>query len=520
MNIEHVIKNILKNKGYLHNVDVQLFIENILKKYLETQTILFDDFNPNCQFPFILCNEDIEDIQAPIRITFSINPHEVLFKDFRDSKGIEKLEHEKNLEQYVQYTSDILNSTVKNNDFKSLIILTLLNDKEIEELNYRFSHISDFFHKDVAFFGTTFLNNIIKKIPAEVEELTNKLFSIKIKDLVFEKKENWTNKRNELIKNLKSIYCNSGKVSLLLGAGVSCSANLPSWDELISSLFITYLVNSSIDNEDLGVMNAGEYGEIIRHISKTFSEKYLKSALLSARYLRTGFSTQDQDSKAFIKELQKNLYKKEKKESALIKSIGKLCIPTRTGAKVKSIITYNFDNLIEQHLNNSNLKFRSIFLDNDKYSNEELPLYHVHGFIPENIELENDSSFEKMDLIFSEEGYHRMYSNPYHWSNLIQLSTLKENTCIMIGLSMDDPNLRRLLEIAQAGNESIQHFAFLKRINISEISKKSKNSAVLESSFLERHHNLQELIFSELGVNIIWFEKFEELPELLNQLLN
>ena len=165
-------------------------------------------------------------------------------------------------------------------------------------------------------------------------------------------------------------------------------------------------------------MKAGEYAEIIRHISRTFSEKYLKSALLSARYLRTGFSTQDQDSKGFIRELQKNLYNKEKKESELIKSIGRLCIPTRTGAKVRSIITYNFDNLIEQHLSNSNLKFRSIFLDNDKYSNEELPLYHVHGFIPENIELENDNSFEKMDLIFSEEGYHCMYSNPYHWSNL------------------------------------------------------------------------------------------------------
>ena len=369
-------------------------------------------------------------------------------------------------------------------------------------------------------YSKNFLNEILIDLKEEVDDLVDKLFSVKIQNLVFSKTENWKTNREDLLKKLQLQYNASGKTSLLLGAGVSCSANLPSWDELISSLFITYLVNSSLDNTDLGSMTAGEYAEIIRHISKTFSEKYLKSALLSARYLRTGFSTQDQDSKGFIKELQKNLYNKEKKESELIKSIGKLCIPTRTGAKVRSIITYNFDNLIEQHLSNSNLKFRTIFLDNDKYSNEELPVYHVHGFIPENIELENDSSFEKMDLIFSEEGYHRMYSNPYHWSNLIQLSTLKENTCIMIGLSMDDPNLRRLLEIAQSGNESIQHFAFLKRINISEISKKSKKSAILESSFLERHHNLQELIFSELGVNIIWFEKFEELPELLNQLLN
>lgn len=520
MNIDHLIKDIFKKKGLLHTVDVQLFIENILKKYLETQDIPFEDFNLSNQFSFILSRKDIAHFKAPVRIAFLTNPNEVLFKDIKKLESKKGIEYEKNLEQYVDFTSNILNSTVKSNDFNSLVILTLLSDIEIEELNSRFSHILDFYHKDVQFLGTSFLNSIIQGIPSEVDELTNKLFSIKIKDLVFEKNEDWVIKRNELINNLKNLYQQSGKVSLLLGAGVSCSANLPSWDELISSLFITYLVNSSIDNEDLGSMNAGEYAEIIRHISRTFSEKYLKSALLSARYLRTGFSTQDQDSKGFIRELQKNLYNKEKKESDLIKSIGKLCIPTRTGAKVRSIITYNFDNLIEQHLSNSNLKFRSIFLDNDKYSNEELPLYHVHGFIPENIELENDSSFEKMDLIFSEEGYHRMYSNPYHWSNLIQLSTLKENTCIMIGLSMDDPNLRRLLEIAQAGNESIQHFAFLKRINISEISKKSKKSAFLESAFLERHHNLQELMFSELGVNIIWFENFEELPKLLDQLLN
>lgn len=124
-------------------------------------------------------------------------------------------------------------------------------------------------------------------------------------------------------------------------------------------------------------------------------------------------------------------------------------------------------------------------------------------------------------MVFSEEGYHRMYSNPYHWSNLVQLANFRDNTCVMIGLSMDDPNLRRLLDIAQNGNPNANHYAFLKRVTLSEISTKNEGeSVIVEVSFLERHHKLQELIFKELGVNVIWFEEFDELPQLLGQLLN
>lgn len=514
MNIDNLIKEIFKNNGFITKVDISILIETILYKYLDKNKIKYKK-RKNGSYEFDLTLEtDFQNHKAPCGMEIFVDLEKILFNDYKNIRQKTDQEFE------FKKTQTLIFNLINKDQYNSIIFVTLLeeNDALVLEKNLSNSYPNSKFEFKV--YSKHFLNQILLDLKEEVNEIVDKLFSVKIQNLVFSKTENWKSKRENLLKELQSQYKNSGKTSLLLGAGVSCSANLPSWDELISSLFITYLVNSSSENKELSTMPATEYVETIKHISKTFSEKYLRSALLSARYLRTGFFTQNQDSKSFIKELQKNLYNKERKESDLIKIIGKLCIPTRTGAKVKSIITYNFDNLVEQHLDNANLKYRSIFLDNDKYSNEELPIYHVHGFIPQNIELDNDNSFEKMDLIFSEEGYHRMYSNPYHWSNLIQLSILKENTCIMIGLSMDDPNLRRLLEIAQTGNESIQHFAFLKRINISEISKKTKRSVYLESSFLERHHNLQELMFSELGVNIIWFEEFAELPSLLNQLLN
>lgn len=512
MNIDNLISEIFKKNGSISKVDTLILIETILDKYFDKNKIKYKQRNTGSYGFDLILETDFKNHKAPCGIEIFADLEKILANDYKNIR--KKIDQEFELKK----TQSLIFNLINKDQFNSIIFITLLDDNDALSLEKKILSSYPNSELNLKVYSKNFLNDILTDLTDDINDIVDKLFSVKLQNLVFSKNENWKIKRDNLLKELKSQYKNSGKTSLLLGAGVSCSANLPSWDELISSLFITYLIKSSSDNPEISNMPVGEYIEVIKHISKTFSEKYLSSALLSARYLRTGFFTQNQDSQSFIKELQKTLYDREMNKSELINIIGKLCVPTRTGAKVKSVITYNFDNLFEQHLDSINLKYRSIFLDNDNYSNEELPIYHVHGFIPQNIELSNDNSFEKMDLIFSEEGYHRMYSNPYHWSNLIQLSTLKENTCIMIGLSMDDPNLRRLLEIAQTGNENIQHFAFLKRINISEISKKIKNSTKLESAFLERHHNLQELMFSELGVNIIWFEKFEELPKLLNQI--
>jgi len=38
--------------------------------------------------------------------------------------------------------------------------------------------------------------------------------------------------------------------------------------------------------------------------------------------------------------------------------------------------------------------------------------------------------------------------------------------------------------------------------------------------FLNKHHRLNEKIMKELGVTIIWFTEFDEIPEILNNLIN
>jgi len=252
---------------------------------------------------------------------------------------------------------------------------------------------------------------------------------------------------------------------------------------------------------------------------------------MAARYIRKGFTKDATETKEFYKAIGKSLYELRNKsfpiKSELIKSIGSICTPKMTGSKVKTVVTYNFDDLIEREFDDRSMDTHSIYNSTEICSNEELPIYHVHGFLPQ-----DETMYEGLDrstLVFSEEGYHQIYLDSYHWSNLVQLNNLKDNTCIMIGLSMTDPNLRRLLEISSGTEERSKHYAFLRRISDENFcyKKSDKGNRVKAlrnvdgaKEFLNTHHVLNEEIMDELGVTIIWYEDHDELPGLLTRIKN
>lgn len=88
---------------------------------------------------------------------------------------------------------------------------------------------------------------------------------------------------------------------------------------------------------------------------------------------------------------------------------------------------------------------------------------------------------------------------------------------------MTDPNLRRLLDISARSVEQNKHYAFMKRLGQDEFCHDfldDKQSAVLQNlngaqKFLDTHHALNEALMLELGVNIIWYDNYDEIPEIL-----
>ena len=90
----------------------------------------------------------------------------------------------------------------------------------------------------------------------------------------------------------------------------------------------------------------------------------------------------------------------------------------------------------------------------------------------------------------------------------------------MIGLSMTDPNLRRLLEIAARKFDENKHFVFMKRVSIKNITSLIENDgAIIEEDIINQfninHHSLYEAILQDLGILIIWYEDHKEIPDLL-----
>ncbi|WP_176421876.1 SIR2 family protein [Fibrobacter sp. UWH1] len=213
--------------------------------------------------------------------------------------------------------------------------------------------------------------------------------------------------------------------------------------------------------------------------------------VVQGRYLidlyKNNFNDLTQDVKSF---LYQNL-----KKSALITSIAGII----KQCNVESVVTYNYDDLLETELGvYSNNVCYPIYGLSRVPNGVKTPIYHVHGYLPRT---KNGAS---SIIVLGEKEYHDIYRESNNWGSVEQLHALNRNVCFFIGLSMTDPNLRRLLDLS-AGNDSEVgrvHFVFL----IREPSRPGYES------FMER-------TMRDFGINCIWYNNHNDLPSLLNDLL-
>lgn len=295
------------------------------------------------------------------------------------------------------------------------------------------------------------------------------------------KPKQWRDIRNERIEKAKNDL-NRYDCVLFLGAGVSVSAQLPKWNDLLYNLL-----------GDNGAINSIDFDGI----SKESGYSYL----IIARYIQ---KLRKIENDSMVDAVRKLLYANDKaKSSELIRMI---CRVIKSQKNIRSVITYNYDTLIEENLNQIGVRNFPVY-KSTQCDYKSLPIYHVHGVVHrDNPCTQND------EIVLSEEHYHKVYTEVFDWSNVEQLHALTRCTCYFIGLSMEDPNLRRLLEIATKDCEkAVRHYVFLERKCFTNDEDKA-----------ERDYQIREDILADLGLNVIWYEgkdNHKELPELLKHLV-
>jgi hypothetical protein len=279
-----------------------------------------------------------------------------------------------------------------------------------------------------------------------------------------------------------------GRLTLVCGAGVSVQAGIPSWGDLLFRLLGAMMERISKDHS-LAVS---------KKAATEFQRRHGSSSLILGKYLKNNLG------KDFQSEMREALYASKPTSSTVIDAIVRLSRPQRDGRPLDSIVTFNFDCLIEENLTSHSIHNRPIFSEAVKHGSHELPIYHVHGYLPRTGRVP-----ASVELVFSEDAYHGQFIDPFSWSNLIQLAKLTQNVCLFVGVSLTDPNMRRLLDVAWRKNPDkvLSHYIVKKLPRFSDGDTLDDVSKLLE-----------EQDANALGLNVIWIDDFAELPTILGEI--
>lgn len=308
--------------------------------------------------------------------------------------------------------------------------------------------------------------------------------------------------RNFELEILRQSY-STRKMSIILGAGISKAAKLPLWNELLDEMYLNAFVENGL------VSNQSDIDSLL-----SILKKETDNPIVRAGYLRKMYQKEHLKDMHYFESMRNVLYRNVNRDCSLLESLVRLCFPNKNRTSfVSRVITYNFDDLLEQTFTEKKIQYNTIAsreqMINDK---RKFPIYHVHGFIPQN----KSERTTLQNVILSEEDYHRVYRDSFDWSNIVQANALFEDPCLFIGTSISDPNMRRILEYSSLENSEIRHFAFFQRTIY------SIDSTVEHSNIKEMYSNFKdeliEMYLRKFNIRVIWYDNHDELPEIINRL--
>jgi hypothetical protein len=220
-----------------------------------------------------------------------------------------------------------------------------------------------------------------------------------------------------------------GRLLIVLGAGVSIFYGMPDWNELLEEICDGDLSLAKEANQSNTL-----WADNIRRKKFGGDDVKFKNAVHSVLY---------GDEDAGLNTLLIH-------ENKTLRAIGALCTQSSRGC-VNSMVTFNYDCLVEQYFAFHGLDARPIWRENHLNENSDIAVYHPHGYLPHS-ELDDKAS----DTIVLARSHYEAAEDSLWQEKLKYL--LSSHFVLFLGLSGEDDRLAKI-------NRQIQKKHFHAEIN-------------------------------------------------------
>jgi len=359
---------------------------------------------------------------------------------------------------------------------------------------------------------------------------------------------------------LTNRYKESGVV-LALGAGVSIGAGLPNWKQLLERLAAEFDAAGRLLEYEKLIQN-GLTLPIIASIFEEYSsgrnefvEKVRKALYGTFPFFQDGVSKSNRRKFVrYVKESNPTLHavaticavsngdtgrlkllprrlRSQERSALAAEPLSDPAIARRVATEkrraarryepnplIRGIVTFNLDAVLQAYVYARFEKrlLRTIERASASSIAGKINIYHMHGFLRFD-QSAGDFRKEAPDtVVLTEQDYFNFFNDPTSLFNYTFLYLLREATCLFIGLSMQDENIRRMLHLSKlervralrsegvsasdARAESLRHFAILQHNRVSSVDK------AIEDSLLP------------LGTRVLWVDEWVEIPQRLRVL--
>jgi hypothetical protein len=275
-----------------------------------------------------------------------------------------------------------------------------------------------------------------------------------------------------------------GRLCLILGAGLSKGCGLPMWNEL--NLRLLKLALRGL-YETVGPEEAPLHE---RDIEATLKERVRP---MVGRYVKAKLGNR------YLDELRAALYRDPVRLSKTARAVLSM-------DRLHAILTFNFDEILERFAGELGVASRyvPVFEAPVSVSQGRIPIYHAHGYLPSDPAAPRSST-----VVFSEDDYHELLYHAHHWTDHVAIQLLARYPCLFLGTSGEDPNLRRIMDLARHLAVPPRHYILLKppaplpADGRSAIRYSASRRAVWDA-------------FDHLGLEVLWIHHYDrDIPRIL-----